>query len=387
MSPSATTARERARVGRLLPRARAPISPCSHRSSPETSARASLLAAGRARAVRRRPPRPRRRADAGADALAEPALLRVLRDDGIGSGDPRRAPVAGLNQVGILWRTSPALQELEEVTLDWLAQLLGLPSACTGTSRTRLRPARSRRSRSLARAPGRASSLCSEHAHSAVDKAAQAARARAAQGAGRRRVPAASGSARPRRRLRGLSRRSGRPARCDRPDSGDRRRVRGGGRLAPRGRGLRRLGRGLPGAPAAFAGWERADSIVVNPHKWLGVPMDCSTLWTRRPDDFRRAFSLVPEFLRSADDVVNLSEHAIPLGRRFRALKLWAVLRCYGREGLAGADPRARSPRRAVRGVGAGRAGLGGRGAASLLARLLPPRRAPTRRTSGCSSG
>ena len=83
-----------------------------------------------------------------------------------------------------------------------------------------------------------------------------------------------------------------------------------------------------------FAGWERADSIGVNPHKWLGVPMDCSALWTRRPEDFRRAFSLVAEFLQSPDDAVNLSEVSIPLGRRFRALKLWAVLRCYGRAGL-----------------------------------------------------
>ena len=83
-----------------------------------------------------------------------------------------------------------------------------------------------------------------------------------------------------------------------------------------------------------FAGWERADSIGVNPHKWLGVPMDCSVLWTSREEEFRRAFSLVPEFLRSPDDAVNLSELSIPLGRRFRALKLWAVLRCYGRAGL-----------------------------------------------------
>jgi aromatic-L-amino-acid decarboxylase len=72
----------------------------------------------------------------------------------------------------------------------------------------------------------------------------------------------------------------------------------------------------------------------VNPHKWLLVPMDCSAFWTRRPDDLRRAFSLVPEYLRSGDDVENLSEFAVPLGRRFRALKLWTVLRCYGREGL-----------------------------------------------------
>jgi aromatic-L-amino-acid decarboxylase len=83
-----------------------------------------------------------------------------------------------------------------------------------------------------------------------------------------------------------------------------------------------------------FAGWERADSIGVNPHKWLLTPMDCSVFLTRRPDALRNAFSLVPEYLRVSEDVVSLSEYAMPLGRRFRALKLWAVLRCYGRDGL-----------------------------------------------------
>jgi aromatic-L-amino-acid/L-tryptophan decarboxylase len=73
---------------------------------------------------------------------------------------------------------------------------------------------------------------------------------------------------------------------------------------------------------------------VVNPHKWLGVPTDCSTLWTRRPGAFRDAFSLVPEYLRVAEEVASLSEYTQVLGRRFRALKLWAVLRCYGRSGL-----------------------------------------------------
>jgi aromatic-L-amino-acid decarboxylase len=83
-----------------------------------------------------------------------------------------------------------------------------------------------------------------------------------------------------------------------------------------------------------FAGWERGDSIGINPHKWLLTPMDCSVFLTRRPDDLRRAFSLVPEYLRVDEDVVSLSEYAVPLGRRFRALKLWAVLRCHGRDGL-----------------------------------------------------
>src|SRR5207248_3671122 len=82
------------------------------------------------------------------------------------------------------------------------------------------------------------------------------------------------------------------------------------------------------------AGVDRADSLVVNAHKWLFTPMDCSLLWSKRPEDLRRAFTLVPEYLRTGDEVDSLSEYGPALGRRFRALKLWAVLRCYGREGL-----------------------------------------------------
>jgi aromatic-L-amino-acid decarboxylase len=86
-------------------------------------------------------------------------------------------------------------------------------------------------------------------------------------------------------------------------------------------------------------GCDRADSFVTNPHKWLMVPMDCSVFYTRRPAVLREAFSLVPEYLRSTDDprAVNLMDYGVPLGRRFRALKLWFVLRSFGREGLAAA--------------------------------------------------
>jgi aromatic-L-amino-acid decarboxylase len=86
----------------------------------------------------------------------------------------------------------------------------------------------------------------------------------------------------------------------------------------------------------AFEGVERADSVVVNAHKWMLTPMDCSLLWSRRPDDLRDAFSVIPEYLRTpdAEDALSLSEYGPALGRRFRALKLWAVLRCHGAVGL-----------------------------------------------------
>ena len=81
-------------------------------------------------------------------------------------------------------------------------------------------------------------------------------------------------------------------------------------------------------------GVDRADSLVVNPHKWLFTPMDCSTLWTRRPEAFYEAFALVPHYLAATETAIDLKDYGPALGRRFRALKLWAVLRWYGAEGL-----------------------------------------------------
>jgi len=243
--------------------------------------------------------------------------------------------VAGLNQVGILWRTSPVLQELEEVTLDWLAQLLGLPPGLHGhiedTASTGVLSALA-----VARAlrPGRRVVLCSEHAHSVADKAAKLLELEL------RKIPV-DDSFRLRPELLELENAcaviatigtTGAAAIDPVPAIADACEAAGvwlhvdaayAGSAAV-----------CPELRALFAGWDRADSIGVNPHKWLGVPMDCSALWTSRPDDFRRTFSLVPEFLQSPDDAVNLSELSIPLGRRFRALKLWAVLRCFGRAGL-----------------------------------------------------
>ena len=92
----------------------------------------------------------------------------------------------------------------------------------------------------------------------------------------------------------------------------------------------------LPEMNFHFAGLEKADSFVVNPHKWLTVPVDLSILFTRKPEILKRAFSLVPEYLKTAEDsfVTNYMDYGIQLGRRFRALKFWFVLRYYGADGL-----------------------------------------------------
>jgi aromatic-L-amino-acid decarboxylase len=93
----------------------------------------------------------------------------------------------------------------------------------------------------------------------------------------------------------------------------------------------------VPARRWAFAGWEAADSIVVNPHKWFFTPLDASLLLTRRMDVLRDAFSLVPEYLRTIDragPVRDYNEYTPQLGRRFRALKLWFQIRYFGIEGL-----------------------------------------------------
>jgi aromatic-L-amino-acid decarboxylase len=85
-------------------------------------------------------------------------------------------------------------------------------------------------------------------------------------------------------------------------------------------------------------GCDRADSLVLNPHKWLFVPIDCSAAYTRHPEIMRQAFSLTPEYLQTGEtDVTNLMDYGVSLGRRFRSLKLWFVLRYFGRSGIAAA--------------------------------------------------
>ncbi len=92
----------------------------------------------------------------------------------------------------------------------------------------------------------------------------------------------------------------------------------------------------LPENATLFAGWERADSVVINPHKWLFVPIDCSALYVRDAATFREAFSVVPEYLRTPMDgqIPNLMDFGVALGRRFRSLKLWFSIRAFGAEGM-----------------------------------------------------
>ena len=242
---------------------------------------------------------------------------------------------ASLNQVGILWRASPVLQELEEVTLDWLRQLLGLPEGFHGHIEDSASVATlAALAAARGAAPGRRVVVASEHAHSSVDKAARILELEL------RKVPVddvfalrpellelgdacavvatigttSAASIDPVPQIADACRAAGTWLHVDAAYAGS-------AAVCEEFRPL-------------FAGWERGDSIVVNPHKWLSTPMDCSALWTRRVDAFRDAFSLVPEYLRVSEEVVSLNEVSVPLGRRFRALKLWFVLRSLGRQGL-----------------------------------------------------
>jgi aromatic-L-amino-acid decarboxylase len=244
---------------------------------------------------------------------------------------------ATLNAVAILWRTAPAATELESVVLDWTAQLLGLPPGWHGhiedtastSTLAALIAARANTGRDLV--------VCSEQAHSSVEKAARMLAMRL------RKVPTdAEFRLRP-DQLGDLSEAAVVVATVGTTATTSVDPVPQIAEACASAGAWLHVDAAYAGAAMvcpehrwAFEGVERADSLVVNAHKWMLTPSDCSLLWTSRPDDFRGAFSLIPEYLRTpdAEDALSLSEYGPALGRRFRALKLWAVLRCYGRSGL-----------------------------------------------------
>jgi aromatic-L-amino-acid decarboxylase len=242
---------------------------------------------------------------------------------------------AALNNVGFVWRTSPALTELERHVLDWLAQLLGLPSGLHGhiedtasvSMVAALAAARDAR-------PDRRAVLFSEHANVAVEKAARTV------GLEPRPVPV-DGEYRMRADGLELSDACAVVATVGTTSTASVDPVPALADLCARDGVWLHVDAAYAGAAwvcpelrASAEGVDRADSIVVNAHKWLLTPMDCSCLWTRRPEDFRRTFSVGGAPYLPGDPAESLSDYGPALGRRFRALKLWIVLRHFGREGL-----------------------------------------------------
>ena len=283
---------------------------------------------------------------------------------------------AALDVNGMLWKTSPSATELEALVLDWLRQLLGVGAGWFGmitdtasiSTMLALAAAREARPELAIRERGMAGRrdlpvmrvYCSTESHSSVDKGAitlglghenvvhvptddafrlrvdsLAEAIRADRAAGRLPLAAvatvgttSTTSVDPVRAIAEVCRREGVWLHVDGAYGG--------------------VAALVPELRHVLDGVELADSLVVNPHKWLFTPVDCSAFYTRRPEVLKRAFSLVPEYLTTRgagpgpegaelpdDAPVNYMDYGVQLGRRFRALKLWMVIRAFGAEGLA----------------------------------------------------
>jgi len=265
---------------------------------------------------------------------------------------------AALNTNGLHWDTSPAVAELEHVALAWLRQWIGLPEEFFGiiydtASVSSMHALIAAREMIVPEARQEGSSpnftvYTSEQSHSSIEKGA------IAIGLGHRNV-------------RKIGTDSEFRMRADLLEAAIRRDLDAGKRplcvvatfgttsttsidplaeiaaIAESHDMWMHIDAAYGGAAAIlpeyhqqFAAAARAHSVVVNAHKWLLTPIDCSAFYTRRPDVLRRALSLVPEYLRSSEDprAIHLMDYGVPLGHRFRSLKLWFVLRYFGREGV-----------------------------------------------------
>ena len=293
-----------------------------------------------------------------------PAFMAYFANSSTGAGVLGETLTAALNVNAMLWRTSPAATELELLTLDWLRQMLGLPDKFLGvigdtaSSNTlyalaaarELHPELRMREDGMSGRPEipRVVVYCSEEAHSSVDKAAMTLGFGLS---GLRKIPTDE-------RLRMDPKALATAVEADRRTGAIPLAV-----VATVGTtsttsidpvpaiaevchrekmwlhvdasygGVAAI---LPEMRQVLEGCDRADSLVVNPHKWLFTPMDCSVLYASRPDLLKRAFQHVADYLvvSEGDGVVNLMDYGISLGRRFRALKLWFVIRDLGVEGL-----------------------------------------------------
>ncbi|HEX7828899.1 MAG TPA: pyridoxal-dependent decarboxylase [Thermoanaerobaculia bacterium] len=268
---------------------------------------------------------------------------------------------AAINANGMLWKTSPALTELETLALRWLRDALGLPSDLfgiindTASVNVFLALAAAREATGLnIRSEGMTGRelpalrlYCSEHAHSSVDKGALA------LGFGQNNIikipadenfvmrPDALAAAIAHDRAEGFL-----PcvvvATTGTTSTAAVDNVRAIGTIAKKEGCWFHVDAAYAGSATIvpefrwiWDGIELADSIVTNPHKWLFTPIDCSVLYTKRPDVLRETFSLVPEYLKTTDTAeINYMDYGIQLGRRFRALKLWMVLEHYGLDHL-----------------------------------------------------
>lgn len=271
---------------------------------------------------------------------------------------------AALNANGMLWKTSPSLTELETLVLQWLRDALGLPKTFfgiindTASINVFLAIAAAREALGLGirdlgmtgRALPPLRLYCSEHAHSSVDKAALA------LGFGQTNIVHIASDEQFRMRPDALAEaiardRAGGALPCVIVATAGTTSTAAVDPVRAIGEIARRENCWLH-VDAAYAGsaticpelrflWdgveEYADSLVMNPHKWLFTQIDCSVLYTRRPEVLRETFSLVPEYLKTTDTAeINYMDYGLQLGRRFRALKLWLVLEHYGLEHLRG---------------------------------------------------
>jgi aromatic-L-amino-acid decarboxylase len=265
---------------------------------------------------------------------------------------------AALNTNGLHWKTSPAVVELEQVTLGWLRQWMGLPPEFFGivydtasvSSMHAIVCAREMADPDAREngARGNLTLYTSDQSHSSIEKGA------IAVGLGQKNVRKVPSDANFRMRtdlLREMVARdvsAGKRPCCVVATIGttsstsvdDVRTIADIAEMFEMWLHVDSAYAGacamLPECRDMFAGIERAHSLVVNPHKWLLTPIDLSAFYTRRPDILRRAFSLAPEYLRASEDprAIHLMDYGVPLGHRFRALKFWFVLRYFGREGL-----------------------------------------------------